>query len=432
MTEKLKIMRVSHVFTPSFVAKLALQAKGFNNLSFFEQRSHLISLKVDSSSALSRELGKRGHIVEDFYFDLEIPQKQWAKENNVQWNDSDWQNQILLNQIGIVKPDILFFQKTPKLPRSTLFNLKKQFRFLKKIVYHTAYLGASGSLGYVDHLLVGTPGLAHRYSVKGYKPEVFYQYFDSSILDHVKGQEDSKLFSFTFLGSSGFGGGFLHSDRYEILKFLAENSEIMMWLSEPEILNAKQTNKDLVRNSIKMVLKKIPRRLLNWIRDVFCGFEVLQNIIDESIREKDFHREGRSLPSKPLRDLFPEKVRNGLMGLEYYKVINKSKISFTKAGNSLFDKRNNPQGDIGAIRLFEATGLGSCLISDTGPNMADLFEENKEVVTYGSREEALEKVRFLINNEKIRTEIAKAGQARTLKDHTEKNRADQFEATVLI
>jgi spore maturation protein CgeB len=50
--------------------------------------------------------------------------------------------------------------------------------------------------------------------------------------------------------------------------------------------------------------------------------------------------------------------------------------------------------------------------------MSDLFEEDKEVVTYRTVDEAIEKAKYLIDHEDVREEIGKAGQERTLKDHT--------------
>ena len=55
-----------------------------------------------------------------------------------------------------------------------------------------------------------------------------------------------------------------------------------------------------------------------------------------------------------------------------------------------------------------------------------MYEENKEVVTYKSLEECLEKVKWLLGNEIKRNRIALAGQKRTLKEHTFVQRAAQI------
>ena len=70
------------------------------------------------------------------------------------------------------------------------------------------------------------------------------------------------------------------------------------------------------------------------------------------------------------------------------------------------------------MRLFEATGMGSLLLTDKKDNLSKLFEIDKEIVTYTCKEEASEKVQYLIDNPHKASEIALAGQARTLKNHT--------------
>ena len=79
------------------------------------------------------------------------------------------------------------------------------------------------------------------------------------------------------------------------------------------------------------------------------------------------------------------------------------------------------------MRMFQATGVGTCLLTDTGRNMADLFEEDHEVVTYSSIEECIEKVNYLLEHDDVRRQIATAGQKRTLRDHTVMNRCQQID-----
>mgnify|MGYP000290633136 CR=1 FL=1 len=49
---------------------------------------------------------------------------------------------------------------------------------------------------------------------------------------------------------------------------------------------------------------------------------------------------------------------------------------------------------------------------------ATLFEIDKEVVAYSSKEEAVELVRHYLEHSEESEKIAKAGQERTLRDHT--------------
>jgi spore maturation protein CgeB len=79
------------------------------------------------------------------------------------------------------------------------------------------------------------------------------------------------------------------------------------------------------------------------------------------------------------------------------------------------------------MRLFEATGVGCCLLSDTGKNMQDLYETDKELVTYRTLDECLEKVRFLLENDSKRIAIGEAGQKKTLTEHSLPNRCSQLD-----
>ena len=82
------------------------------------------------------------------------------------------------------------------------------------------------------------------------------------------------------------------------------------------------------------------------------------------------------------------------------------------------------------MRLFEATGVGACLITDWRANLPELFELEKEVVTYRTAAECAEKVEYLLAHESERCRIAAAGQRRTLRDHAFENRAARIDEIV--
>jgi spore maturation protein CgeB len=68
--------------------------------------------------------------------------------------------------------------------------------------------------------------------------------------------------------------------------------------------------------------------------------------------------------------------------------------------------------------MFEATGTGTCLLTDSKDNISVLFNPDDEVVTYSSDEECIEKLVYFINNPKITKEIGHRGQKRTLSEHS--------------
>ena len=82
------------------------------------------------------------------------------------------------------------------------------------------------------------------------------------------------------------------------------------------------------------------------------------------------------------------------------------------------------------MRLFEATGVGTCLLTERQENLKDIFEPDAEVVTYSCPEEAVEKANYLLTNADERKQIAEAGQQRTIKNHTFEQRAGQIDQMI--
>jgi hypothetical protein len=254
---------------------------------------------------------------------------------------------------------------------------------------------------------------------------LFYHYFDPNIKTNFNRpcSFSERKYDITFVGSSGFGGGFLHADRYFFLKYLLENTNILMWILEDSNSGTSRlTIKQKLRKFIKTFAKKLPLYFLNL--NLFNN--ALSDLFLEIKHEKSFFNKGGYLPSVKLKDLYPLRCFDSVHGLDYYNVLAESKLSFTKAGNNIYNPEDSKIGDIGALRLFEATGLGSCLVTDTGPNMSEIFEEGKEIITYTTKEDAAEKIKYLLDNQEKISEIAEAGKQRTFRCHLAINRAHEF------
>ena len=69
------------------------------------------------------------------------------------------------------------------------------------------------------------------------------------------------------------------------------------------------------------------------------------------------------------------------------------------------------------MRMFETTGMGSCLFVENGENIRELFSED-EVITYNSYEELEDKIIFFKKNLEKAEKIAFNGNKKTLKYYT--------------
>ena len=106
-----------------------------------------------------------------------------------------------------------------------------------------------------------------------------------------------------------------------------------------------------------------------------------------------------------------------------YKILNTSLMTLNHHIDVAGDYAGNG-------RLFEATGTGTLLVTDWKPNLHKMFEPGKEVVAYRSAEECAEMVRYYLEHDQEREAIARAGQQRTLRDHTYYQRMQEFETIV--
>ena len=107
-----------------------------------------------------------------------------------------------------------------------------------------------------------------------------------------------------------------------------------------------------------------------------------------------------------------------VFGLDYFRILARSKMTL----NRHIDIAENYACN---MRMYEATGVGALLITDMKSNLGKLFEIGKEVVAYSSPEEAVDIIKYLTENPRIVEQIAAAGQARTLRDHTYSKRMRQ-------
>jgi spore maturation protein CgeB len=78
------------------------------------------------------------------------------------------------------------------------------------------------------------------------------------------------------------------------------------------------------------------------------------------------------------------------------------------------------------MRLFEATGAGSCLVTESASNLGDFFEPDYEVVSYKSIDECVEKVGWLLAHPDEQAAIAERGRKRVLQQHLYKHRVSLF------
>ena len=82
------------------------------------------------------------------------------------------------------------------------------------------------------------------------------------------------------------------------------------------------------------------------------------------------------------------------------------------------------------MRVFEALGCGSFLLTDWVPHIDEIFEDGKHLVLYRSLEEAVDKAKYYLAHDTDREKIAQAGYEEAIARHTIDHRADKILAAV--
>jgi ubiquinone/menaquinone biosynthesis C-methylase UbiE len=127
---------------------------------------------------------------------------------------------------------------------------------------------------------------------------------------------------------------------------------------------------------------------------------------------------GYGAESLPTDSIIRKRHHGEVWGLDMFSILRRSQITLNRHIDAAGNYANN-------MRLFEATGCGALLITDYRDNLNELFEIGNEVVAYRSAEECAALIHYYTQNPNQAEKIAKAGQQRTLRDHTYLKRMEQ-------
>ena len=110
--------------------------------------------------------------------------------------------------------------------------------------------------------------------------------------------------------------------------------------------------------------------------------------------------------------------RGALWGMAMYQALRRSRIGL----NFHIDITGRAMN----IRMQETTALGTMLLTEADPSLAEQFAPGREVETFASAGELAEKIRHYLDHPEEREEIARRGQERCLRDYSMESRAAEL------
>jgi glycosyltransferase involved in cell wall biosynthesis len=303
---------------------------------------------------------------------VEPLQKKWAEEHNIKYSNENWVTEIISDQISSFKPDVIF-DECASLSEKMRRDVKKQNPSVKLMIawdgillHDTKYFA-----GY-DMMLSCVKETSDYYSHNGFIGYFFSFGFEKNILQKITPNREK--YDVSFIGSLVMDNNF-HKNRLDFLVEISKRAKLRTWLADfPSVWQPFD----------KIWIKRARSRAFREHRDILLRLALINH--------------------------------PAVYGVKMYQTLADSKITLNMHATRF----------AGNMRLLEATGVGTCLLTDDLENIRNYFEPDKEIVTYKSIPEAVEKIKYLLSHDKERKAIALAGQKRTLEHYSSEIRLRAF------
>lgn len=375
---KVRFLKAS-AFHQEFLKRIYAENPDLKYASYDTQYRSIMQRSVAWSDFWKKNLEKIGtYQCEELCVNAEHLQKTWAKEHKINYSEKTWTEDILEAQIKEFKPDIFFSHDFTYIKTSLRLKIKAIFPKVIIIGWDGVAKNDPARFEGCDLMLSCVQSVADFYRTNGFTSYFFPFGFETSVLDKIKSRK--KPIDISFIGSITLGND-NHKHRLKLISYLVEHT------------------------NIEIRMPRFPR----WPNII------KQNLIAQFYGKKTFWND--------LPDIYKIKKRASrnqpCFGLDMYQALADSKITINAHINSI--------GPVAAnMRLFEATGVGTCLLTDAKENITDYFIPDKEILTYSTPEECLAKVQYLLSHNDDREQIARAGQEKTLTLYSFEQRMRDF------
>lgn len=375
-----------------------------------EHLAALLADRVGSSDFWTRELDGLGYETREVIANAEPAQKRWALEHGVRYDEGRWIFEIAAAQIEAYRPDVLFIADFSTFDAPFIRSIRRTCPSIRLVAgWCGAPFGDPSVFREWDIVFSCVPELVEHFRDGGHFAVHLNHAFEARVLEDLDLSKPPGV-DFSFLGSVVKIDEF-HLERERILRRLVEITDVQVW-------------SDIGAPSARMRFGLSARRLAYGVARSARALGVPPSVLAATplVRRVARWTARPSLPGFVDREI-ARRARPALFGRAMFQGLRDSRVTL----NTHIDVSPRSASN---MRLFEATGVGACLITDWKANLSDLFEPDAEVLTYRTPDECAEKVRYVLDHEDERQAIAAAGQRRTLRDHNFEDRAARLDESL--
>ncbi len=400
----MRLLRIGSNY-PVFLHRVYHKYPGLDVSSYADQQTALMQESFGWADAWKIALEPFGYEVWEPVANARPAQAAWAREAGCAFDETEWIAQVTAAQVKAFRPDILFVNDYSTFSPDFIRRLRAECPSIRLIV---AWCGAPYPNGdffkACDLVLSNIPQLVDHFRAGGLDSEHLHHAFNPVVNERLKGSAHAAT-DFSFVGSLNTGNG-AHLERERLLVSLADHLDLTVWAD---------VQLPAVRDRIRLRAASAAYHVLRAAEGI-PGGRALFGRVDRVRRLLDRDAAPSVWDSGFVHPSLACHIRPPVYGLEMFAVLAGSKITLNSHTQISAKNATN-------MRLFEATGVGTCLLTEWMPDLGMLFEADTEVVTYRSAGEAIDKAKYLLEHDTERLRIAEAGQARTLKEHTFSRRA---------
>jgi spore maturation protein CgeB len=399
------------IYHPAYLRDFYAERPTLETQAYSTQHRILIDDCFGSSDFWTRALNKLDYETADLVANAEPLQKQWARENDLSFDDKNWLFEIAAAQIVKFRPDVLLVADYSTFTAGFLKNIKRECPSLRLVLgWCGAPYNDASVFGEWNVVLSCIPELVDDFKSKGHRCFHVNHAFAPRVLDKLDSASPPTV-DFAFVGSILKQSRF-HIERERILSELVRRTDLQIW-SEIKPVSPQQSGGNFMRRKARRAMKAatgagVPEYFFNSLP-----------FVKRIAQEKSF----AATAEQEIDERVRRRTRPPVFGVKMFQTLRDSRVVL----NTHIDVSPSSASN---MRLFEATGAGACLLTDWKENLPRLFEPDKEVLTYRTAAECVEKVGYILAREDERRAVAAAGQRRTLRDHNFDNRAARIDEII--